>query len=388
MLHTLDITPHRNAHLSGLQGLRGLGAVPSDWDDSRLWTVTTPTQAEADQAVALGRAGTIVSDILPSLAIGQPPTTALVQIGADYYVIRAAAMAGSGIPPANSGGYQVWKRSRKTTTAAPPKPPTPATDEDCPPPENCVERWVERTIYVSTKPSSGAIEIPVSFEKIVCEGEADQAPEIDCDELLMALQASVEQQGGMNGLAGPRRRRRGMGFIGTPVPTSPVTNNDASITDTSFNNREDFIMGGGVTPPPPAGNVPPDWCKNCERRLVKATAYVTETQTPGSQPFKVRVKVLVCETTANPKIDCAEVVEALQRGLKGRALGGATRPMNGLRGLAGLAGLANASTTGPVTTPPILPPIATPSQSTTMAGMPWWLLAVAGIGVGYAILKK
>jgi len=41
-----------------------------------------------------------------------------------------------------------------------------------------------------------------------------------------------------------------------------------------------------------------------------------------------------------------------------------------------------------VTTPPILPPIATPSQSTTMAGMPWWLLAVAGIGVGYAILKK
>lgn len=217
------------------------------------------------------------------------------------------------------------------------------TDSDCPPPDNCTEKWVDKTLYVSAKPSKDAIEIPVAFKKLICEGESTDDPQIDCEELLKALEASVnegEVPGMMNGL-------------------SAVT-----------------------------ANYPPDWCKDCEEKLVKASAYVTDYAVTGSKPFKVKVKVLVCETTAEPKINCDEVVKALGAGMRSK-------------GMKALSGLAEATMTtdnsktsgGSIATASSGKEFddeagrVTPGSNVQQAGFPWWMWLVLGGTAVYAARK-
>lgn len=226
----------------------------------------------------------------------------------------------------------------KTTTVTPKTP-----DTDCPPPDNCTEKWVDKTLYVSAKPSKDAIEIPVAFKKLICEGESTDDPQIDCEELLKALEASVnegEVPGMMNGL-------------------SAVT-----------------------------ANYPPDWCKDCEEKLVKASAYVTDYAVTGSKPFKVKVKVLVCETTAEPKINCDEVVKALGAGMRSK-------------GMKALSGLAEATMTtdnsktsgGSIATASSGKEFddeagrVTPGSNVQQAGFPWWMWLVLGGTAVYAARK-
>ena len=182
------------------------------------------------------------------------------------------------------GARQINLRNRKRTTVEflavselVPKTSTDTQegDTDCPPPENCTEKWIDKTLYVSPNPSKDSIEIPVAFKKLVCEGDTTEDPQLDCDELLRALEESIKQ--------------------GT-VPS---------------------VVNG-------LGELPPDWCKDCEERLVRAFAYVTDYAVAGSRPFKVKVKVLVCETSAEPQVDCEEVIRALGAGMRRR------RGVNGL----------------------------------------------------------
>lgn len=237
---------------------------------------------------------------------------------------------------------------------------------DCPPQENCTEKWVEKILYVSAQPQSGAIEIPVAFEKLICEGESQEDPQIDCDELLEALQQSVDEggvPGMMNGLSST--------IFNADLPPLGVPT---------------LGPAGTVTPPPPD-----DWCQNCTTKLVKAVAYVTDSPGTNSKPFKVKIKVLVCETDANPKIDCAEVITALKTGMKA----------GGIKALSGLRGLSNASTT---TSPAFSAGSAVAQAGRNFdeealrldqtqegqyqvqeAGMPWWGWAIiAGAGL-YAV---
>lgn len=239
---------------------------------------------------------------------------------------------------------------------------------DCPPQENCTEKWVEKILYVSAQPSSGAIEIPVAFEKMICEGESSEDPQIDCDELLEALQQSVDEggvPGMMNGLSAD--------IFNADLPPLGVPTLGPT---------------GTVTPPPPS-----DWCENCTTKLVRAMAYVTDSPTTASKPFKVKIKVLVCETDANPKIDCAEVIAALKTGMKA----------NGIKALSGLRGLSNAiteaSTTGAFSAGKATAQIGRDFDDEALrldqsresdyqiqeAGMPWWIwLLIGGAGL-YAI---
>lgn len=208
-------------------------------------------------------------------------------------------------------------------------------DEDCPPPENCVEKWIDKTLYVSSRPVENAIEIPVAFKKLVCEGETTDDPEVDCEELLRALQESISSGQGVNGL-------------------SAYT-----------------------------GDYPPDWCKDCQEKLVKASAYVTEYAVAGSKPFKVKVKVLVCETGAEPTIDCEEVIKALGAGMRGKR----GRTINGLSE----ATATNQSTASQTATSgqEFDTEAATldPSRRAMQAGFPWWMWLVIGGGVVYAARK-
>ena len=229
-------------------------------------------------------------------------------------------------------GELVKTQERKTTT-----------DSDCPPPDNCTEKWVDKTLYVSAKPAKDAIEIPVAFKKLVCEGESTDDPQIDCEELLKALEASVtegEVPGMMNGL-------------------SAVT-----------------------------ANYPPDWCKDCEEKIVKASAYVTDYAVTGSKPFKVKVKVLVCETTAEPKINCDEVIKALGAGMRSK----------GMKALSGLAEAKMTSQESANSGRAIASASSgkefddeagrmTPGSNVQQAGFPWWMWLVLGGTALYAARK-
>lgn len=230
------------------------------------------------------------------------------------------------------------------TTSVTPKTP----DTDCPPPDNCTEKWVDKTLYVSAKPVKDAIEIPVAFKKLICEGESTDDPQIDCEELLKALEASVnegEVAGMMNGL-------------------SAVT-----------------------------ANYPPDWCKDCEEKLVKASAYVTDYSVSGSKPFKVKVKVLVCETTAEPKIDCDEVVKALGAGMRSKGM----KAMSGLAeakmDTSGNAASSNTASGKAIATAASGKEFddeadrMTPGMKVQQAGFPWWMWLVLGGTAVYAARK-
>lgn len=217
------------------------------------------------------------------------------------------------------------------TTVVTPKTP----DTDCPPPDNCTEKWVDKTLYVSAKPVKDAIEIPVAFKKLVCEGESTEDPQVDCEELLKALQESVSE-GQVPGM----------------------------------------VNGLGAVP----ANYPPDWCKDCEEKLVKASAYVTDYAVTGSKPFKVKVKVLVCETNAEPKINCDEVVKALVAGMKAKK----SKSVNGLSEAASAQSGAEATEgnefdreAGQVTE----------TKQVQEAGFPWWMWVVLGGAALYAARK-
>lgn len=206
-------------------------------------------------------------------------------------------------------------------------------DEDCPPPENCEEKWITKTLYVSARPVENAIEIPVAFKKLVCEGESADDPEVDCEELLRALEDSVKS-GSVPGMMG----------------LSAYT-----------------------------GDYPPDWCKDCEEKLVKASAYVTEYAVAGSKPFKVKVKVLVCETGAEPTIDCDEVIKALGAGMRGKK----GRTMNGLSEATAI----NKKAAKPGEEFDTEADTLDPTRRATQAGFPWWMWLVIGGGVVYAARK-
>jgi hypothetical protein len=218
------------------------------------------------------------------------------------------------------------------------------TGEDCPPPENCVEKWVDKTLHVSARPSPGAIEIPVAFKKIICEGDMEEDPQMDCDELLKALKGSIEE-GGVPGMMGLSQ-----------VPQDP------------------------------------NWCDDCEERLVKASAYVTEEPAPGSKPFKVKVKVLVCETDADPDVDCEEVLRALGAGLR------AKRKAKTLKGLSESSRVIGTNVTPQQPTMPNAPTTAQNSggefdteankldptrAKAQQAGFPWWMWLVLGGTAAY-----
>lgn len=204
-------------------------------------------------------------------------------------------------------------------------------DDDCPPPENCEEKWIDKTLYVSARPVENAIEIPVAFKKLVCEGEATDDPEVDCEELLRALQESV-QSGSVPGMMGLSQ-----------------------------------------------ADYPPDWCKDCEEKVVKASAYVTEYAVAGSKPFKVKVKVLVCETGAEPTVDCEEVIKALGAGMRNKK----GRPMNGLAEATAVA----RKTAKPGEEFDTEANEIDPSRKAMQAGFPWWMWLVIGGGVVYAARK-
>lgn len=244
------------------------------------------------------------------------------------------------------------------TTSVTPKTP----DTDCPPPDNCTEKWVDKTLYVSAKPVKDAIEIPVAFKKLICEGESTDDPQIDCEELLKALEASVnegEVAGMMNGLH--------------------------SITTLITSQRPNLV---GTSRRTSTANYPPDWCEDCEEKLVKASAYVTDYSVSGSKPFKVKVKVLVCETTAEPKIDCDEVVKALGAGMRSK----------GMKAMSGLAE-AKMDTSGNAASGNAIATAAsgkefddeadrmTPGMKVQQAGFPWWMWLVLGGTAVYAARK-
>ena len=205
-------------------------------------------------------------------------------------------------------------------------------DEDCPPPENCEEKWIDKTLYVSARPVKDAIEIPVAFKKLVCEGESTDDPEVDCEELLRALQESVKS-GSVPGMMGLSQ-----------VPS----------------------------------DYPPDWCKDCEEKIVKASAYVTDYATAGSKPFKVKVKVLVCETGAEPTVDCEEVIKALGAGMRSKK----GRAMNGLSEATATRKTAKAGEEFDTEADNI-----DPTRKAMQAGFPWWMWLVIGGGVVYAARK-
>jgi len=219
------------------------------------------------------------------------------------------------------------------TTSVTPKTP----DTDCPPPDNCTEKWVEKTLYVSSKPNKDAIEIPVAFKKLVCEGESTEDPQVDCEELLKALQESVSE-GQVPGM----------------------------------------VNGLGAVP----ANLPPDWCKDCEEKLVKASAYVTDYAVKGSKPFKVKVKVLVCETSADPKIDCEEVVKALGAGLRSKK----SKTVNGLsEATIDTSKSSDSKSSGKEFDEE--EKRLTPEKQVQAAGFPWWMWLVLGGTAVYAARK-
>lgn len=209
------------------------------------------------------------------------------------------------------------------------------TDSDCPPPDNCTEKWVDKTLYVSAKPVKDAIEIPVAFKKLVCEGESTEDPQIDCEELLKALEQSVSE-GQVPGM----------------------------------------VNGLGAVP----ANYPPDWCKDCEEKLVKASAYVTDFAVAGSKPFKVKVKVLVCETNAEPKIDCDEVVKALVNGMRAKR----TKTVNGLSEATATSSENDGSSGNEFDREAGQ---ETEKMDVKQAGFPWWLWLVLGGTALYAARK-
>jgi len=221
------------------------------------------------------------------------------------------------------------------TTSVTPKTP----DTDCPPPDNCTEKWIDKTLYVSAKPVKDAIEIPVAFKKLVCEGESTEDPQVDCEELLKALEESVSE-GQVPGM----------------------------------------VNGLGAVP----ANYPPDWCKDCEEKLVKASAYVTDYSVSGSKPFKVKVKVLVCETSAEPKIDCDEVVKALGAGMRAKKM----KTVNGLSE-ASMDTSNGASTKGAASGKEFDEEAnrVTPGTEVKQAGFPWWMWLILGGTALYAARK-
>jgi hypothetical protein len=236
---------------------------------------------------------------------------------------------------------------------------TSTTDEDCPPQENCVEKWVEKTLHVSARASAGAIEIPVAFKKLVCEGDLEEDPQMDCDELLKALKGSIDE-GGVPGMMG--------------------------LSNTILQNlaKQKVARSGNPT-------TNPDWCDDCEERLIKASAYVTEQPAPGSKPFKVKVKMLVCETDADPTIDCEEVLRALGAGLRAKRK---ARTLNGLS--------ESSRYTGTNVPPPQSTKTASNSggefdkeanridptrEQAQQAGIPWWAWVMIGSAAYYASRK-
>jgi hypothetical protein len=227
------------------------------------------------------------------------------------------------------------------TTGVTPKTP----DEDCPPPDNCTEKWVDKTLYVSAKPTKDAIEIPVAFKKLVCEGESTEDPQVDCEELLKALQQSVNE-GQVPGM----------------------------------------VNGLGAVP----ANYPPDWCKDCEEKLVKASAYVTDYAATGSKPFKVKVKVLVCETSAEPKIDCEEVVKALVTGMRAKK----KKTLSGLSEAKTQASSSNAASGDESSSgnefdkeAGTINPNGESNTVKQQAGFPWWMWLILGGTALYAARK-
>ena len=197
---------------------------------------------------------------------------------------------------------------------------------DCPPPQNCEYRDVPKTLYVSAKPSSGAIEIPVAYERIVCEGDAPEPAQIDCDDLLQALKQAVDDGGAqdLNRLAPqPQQLPPGdaapsmvmnQGQMPVLAPMGPLTVNGLGFSPGSPILGGKRSIGGGTAST--SSQVPDDWCQDCTTKLVRATAYVTDKPRSGAVPFTVKMKVMVCDTQGAPKIDCATAVKALQEGIQ------------------------------------------------------------------------
>lgn len=232
---------------------------------------------------------------------------------------------------------QIAELKPKTSTRDEVTPKVP--DTDCPPPDNCTEKWIDKTLYVSAKPVKDAIEIPVAFKKLVCEGESTEDPQVDCEELLKALEQSVSE-GQVPGM----------------------------------------VNGLGAVP----ANYPPDWCKDCEEKLVKASAYVTDFAVSGSKPFKVKVKVLVCETSAEPKIDCEEVIKALGAGMRAKKM----KTVNGLSEASMTT--SNAASSKGATSGKEFDEEAnrvTPGKEVKQASFPWWMWLILGGTALYAARK-
>lgn len=317
---------------TGIKGLSDMTYNPSTYN-FKFPSVLTDAMTVANRYMDMDNTGKV-----GTYSSAAPIQPSVYQIGAKTYVVTQYPEA---LPEAMRmilGARNIQLRNRRRNDVeflaiAELTSKQQQSDEDCPPPENCEERWIDKTLYVSARPVDNAIEIPVAFKKLVCEGESTDDPEVDCEELLRALQESVKS-GSVPGMMG----------------LSAYT-----------------------------GDYPPDWCKDCEEKLVKASAYVTEYAVSGSKPFKVKVKVLVCETGAEPTIDCEEVIKALGAGLRGKK----GRAINGL---------SEATATSTKTAKPgeefdTEADSLDPSRRAMQAGFPWWLWIVIGGGVVYAARK-
>lgn len=358
--------------------LRGLG--DGNYNLTK-FILGTPSAAEYDMVLQAAR---VIADNLATQIVGfweNATNIKVVALGTTYYaVVRQAELAATminvpptyvssmnlGKPIGSDNNFAVWRLNPKNATTGPTG--TTSSAEDCPPPENCTERLIPKTIYVSARPVDGAIEIPVAYKKLICEGESSQPPEIDCDELLQALKQAVGD-GQVPGMT-----VQGLGLLPNDTGTAPTS--------------------GGTAP-----NYPPDWCKDCEERLVKATAYVTDKPVDGAVPFTVKMKVLVCESKPDPTIDCAEVVQALTNGIKSKGWSA----LNGLAGLSGsrryrrrgLRGLGEAQTTATASSGimPGEPNFSFDAEATKLpnadqAGFPWWAAVLLGGAAAWMIFKR
>lgn len=299
--------------------LKGGVGYWGDVEQFRVFKVGDAYYAVSRMSAALGSAaGNLPTPLsFQQEEVGEPRQR--IGLPAVYRVWRLVPKGTTGAKSPITGA-PISKTEKKTTNAG-----------DCPPAENCQERTVQKTLYVSARPVSGAIEIPVAYERLVCEGDSPEPPEIDCDDLLKALKQSVDQGGvpgfeTMNGLGFAMPTQMTMAAE-TPLqamapPQLPV------VPSPSMPPAQMAVIGSGnfgggssrpiTSPGRSTSNVPDDWCRDCTTTLVRAIAYVSDRPTSGSVPFKVGMKVIVCDAAGDPKIDCQDVVKALQAGIKAK----------------------------------------------------------------------
>ena len=374
---------------SSVAGLRGL--ADGNFNLSKYLIGPVPT-AELDLAK---QAALAVADNKTNMIVGfweNVPLAKVVAVGTAYFaVVRQNELAASGIttqptyisaimigkPIGSDASFAVWRLNPKNIAiggATGGASTGTVSTTDCPPPENCQERLVNKTVYVSARPVDGAIEIPVAYKKYICEGDSVQPPEIDCDELLNALKQAVSS-GDVPGMT-----MQGLGLLPS-IPTGDISIGSTTTTQ----------------PSGPEQSYAPDWCKDCREVMVKATAYVTDKQVEGAVPFNVKMKVLVCETSPDPTIDCDQVVQALQAGFKAKkwsALNGLSSPRYPRR--RGLAEAVTTTGTKKATSSRIMPgepDFSFDAEAARLApidsgsSFPWWAVAIAAAGGLYFLTK-